>query len=62
VAGDNKALEEEFSEIVKGEKSYKMTEIVNRPELVEGNRVKVFGEEVNTNVYNDGELVFKIDT
>jgi len=58
----NVALEGEFSKIVNGEDSDRMTEIANSSELVEENRVNVAGEEVNANVYNDGELVFKIDT
>jgi len=58
----NVALEGEFSKIVKGEDSDRMTEIANSSELVEENRVNVAGEEANTNVYNDGELVFKRDT
>jgi len=62
MAGDSKALKEEFRKIMKSDKSYKTTGRANGPDVVEENRVKVAEEEVNANVYNDGELVFKIDT
>jgi len=45
----------EVSGIEKGEESNRMVERANGPQLAAG-------EEINTNVYDNGELVFNIDT
>jgi len=57
----NVTLERDFSRVVSCKKSSKITKKISGTGLVEGNSVQQNGEEINTNVYNNGELVSKID-